>query len=112
MDHFHDPECKGVLKDADSQFEKKNVSCGDHIRIFVKVSDGKLLDAKFEGDGCAISQATASILLSEVIGLDTKKILEMDAKSIQELIEMQLSPVRLKCALLSLEVLQEAIKQV
>ena len=109
MDHFHNPECYGKLSEFTHSCELKNLSCGDQIVVFLKIENGILKDISFEGDGCAISQAAASMFLSEIIGKSTKEILALDKQFILDLIEMHLSPVRLKCALLCMEAVQKAI---
>ena len=109
MDHFHNPECYGKLNDFTNSCELKNLSCGDQISVYLKIENGLLQDISFEGDGCAISQAAASMFLSEIVGKTTQEILELDKQFILDLMEMHLSPVRLKCALLCMEAVKKAI---
>ena len=109
MDHFHNPECYVKLTDYTTCFELKNLSCGDQIKVYLKLEGDILKDVSFEGEGCAISQAAASMFLSEIIGKSKKEILDLDKQFILDLIEMHLSPVRLKCALLCMEAVKKAI---
>lgn len=111
LDHFKNPRHKGELKDYSTKYAEANLSCGDKVEITVLLKDGILKDAKFNGNGCAISQAGISILLEEVIGYKAEDILKINKDNILEMIGIELGPVRLKCALLGLETLKQAIRQ-
>jgi nitrogen fixation NifU-like protein len=110
FDRYKNPQNKGVINDADITHEEGNPSCGDVIRIYVKLSerDGVkyINEIKFDGRGCAISQASADILAEEVKGktLDEAKAFGKD--EMLEALGIPLSPVRLKCGLLALKVLK------
>lgn len=110
LDHYKNPRHKGELEKYTSKHAEANTSCGDKIQITVYVQDGILKDAKFSGNGCAISQASISMLLDEVIGMKVSEILNMRKETILELLGIDLGPVRLKCALLGLATLQTALK--
>ena len=111
MDHYREPRYHGRLDAPSGSSEELNPLCGDMIHVDVAVADGRLVDARFDGHGCAVSQATASMLLEEVIG---KRIEELDAFTRDDLFALlgvRLSPARMKCALLSLAVLRSALRQ-
>ncbi len=110
IEHYKNPSYRGHLDPHDIQFADNNPLCGDHIEITLQVSeDGKVSDARFDGHGCAISQASADLLIESIIGkpLDEVKALKKD--HILELLGIDLGPVRLKCALLSLKVLKAGV---
>ena len=96
------------MKDADSVFEGANPICGDKIKVFLKIKDGKVIDASFTGEGCAISIASASLLLDYLKGKKLDEIKKLDKEKVMELLELDLSknPSRLKCALLPLAALK------
>jgi len=101
LDHYRNPRNKGKLENADVTVHDSNPLCGDEIDMHLKVNDGIISDVKFEGKGCAISQASASMLTEMVMGKDLKK------EDILENIGLiNLGPARIKCALLSLKVLK------
>lgn len=113
LEHFKEPRNYGMLKDADVSHKENNPVCGDEIEIalkFDKKNKSKLAEIKFQGRGCAVSQATASILTEEVKGKETKQIQKLDSTDIIEMIGIPLSPTRLKCAMLSLDTLKNAIQ--
>lgn len=106
LDHYKHPRRKGHLAQPDIQFHDHNPFCGDEITIELKVENGVVVDAAFDGRGCAISQATASMLMEEVIGKSLDEIKELDKEYILDLLGIEIGPVRLKCALLALKVLK------
>ena len=107
LDHFRHPRNYGELIDAHVSYESFNPLCGDRIRVEVKLKDGIVTEARFRGDGCAISVAAAS-LLTEMILAKT-----VDAVSEDQLIaalESDIKPARIQCALLPLEALRAGLK--
>jgi nitrogen fixation protein NifU and related proteins len=110
LDYYKNPKNKGSLPSADVTVRDSNPLCGDVIEMQMKFSDGKISDIKFNGDGCAISQASASILTEMVFG---KSIEEARAVTKEELLENlgspNLGPVRIKCALLGLKVMKTGV---
>ena len=102
LDYYKHPRQKGHLENPDIQYHDHNPFCGDEITIELKVEDGVVVDAAFDGRGCAISQATASMLMEEIIGKSLDEIKTWDKQYILDLLGIDLGPVRLKCALLSL----------
>lgn len=110
LEHYQNPRNKGRLPGATFSSRKHNPSCGDAVSIEGIIEDGVVKKMMFEGVGCVISQATASMLSDKVVGMTLDEVLSLDAAAIQQLIGMQLGPTRLKCALLPLMALQEGIK--
>ncbi|MGH9925413.1 MAG: Fe-S cluster assembly sulfur transfer protein SufU [Nitrososphaeraceae archaeon] len=107
LDHYRNPRNKGRISDADVNFHDSNPLCGDEIDIYLKVEDNIVKDIKFEGRGCAISQASASMLTEMVMNKSLTSIKELDKDDILENIGLlNLGPARIKCALLSLKVLK------
>jgi nitrogen fixation protein NifU and related proteins len=113
LDHFHRPRHKGVVKNATARAEDSNPVCGDEIKIELIVDKkGIIKDAAFSGEGCAISQASASMLLEKIIGKKADSVKKMQMKDICKMLGVTLTPVRLKCALLSLHVLKKALNRI
>jgi nitrogen fixation protein NifU and related proteins len=110
IDHYKNPLHKGHIEESDYTFEDENPLCGDHIQIELKVdSTQNVIDAKFNGQGCAISISAADLLLDSIIGKPVEELKTLSKKDILDLLGIDLSPVRLKCALLSLKVLKAAV---
>ena len=111
LDHYKHPRNFGVLKEASVDHEANNPLCGDEIRLTFNVgADDKVTDIKFSGRGCAISQASASLLTSRVKGQPLAQIKTIERDDIVKMLGIPISPVRLKCALLSLAVLREGVE--
>ncbi|HJS81223.1 MAG TPA: SUF system NifU family Fe-S cluster assembly protein [Nitrososphaera sp.] len=107
LDHYRNPRNKGKLPDADVSIHDSNPLCGDEIDMHLKVDGDKIRDVKFEGRGCAISQASASMLTEMVMGKPLTSIKDLSKNDILENIGLtSLGPARIKCALLSLKVLK------
>ena len=107
LDHYRNPRNKGKLSGADVSIHDSNPLCGDEIDIHLKVEEDKIKDIKFEGRGCAISQASASMLTEMIIDKPLNTIKDLTKEDILENIGlMNLGPARIKCALLSLKVLK------
>ncbi|HNY19166.1 MAG TPA: SUF system NifU family Fe-S cluster assembly protein [Flexilinea sp.] len=111
LDHYKNPIYKGTLEPADLSFEDENPLCGDHLRIDLRVDEkGNVTDARFSGHGCAISQASADLLLESIIGKNIEDLKKLTKEDILDLLGIEeLGPVRLKCALLSLKVLKGSL---
>ena len=110
LDHYSNPRNYGLLDDADSTNELENVSCGDSVKISVKVENGIINDIKFTGEGCAVAIGTASMLLEYAKGKSVKEMLEFDLDKLLDLIGIELTMSRMKCANLSLESLHNTLK--
>lgn len=108
LDHYHNPRCHGTLAAPTHTADGHNTSCGDKITMALQITDGVIADAAFDGDGCAISQAAASLLLEHLVGKDVSTLENLDASGMLELVEIDLSPARIKCGLLALETAQRA----
>jgi len=110
IDHYKNPQYRGHLDPNDVHFEDDNPLCGDHIEITLRVDpSGKVTDGRFDGKGCAISQASADLLIESIIGKSTEAVKELNKQDILNLLGIELGPVRLKCALLSLKVLKAGV---
>jgi nitrogen fixation NifU-like protein len=109
LDHYKHPRFKGHLDTPDIQYHDHNPFCGDELTIEIKIVDGKVTECAFDGRGCAISQATASMLMEEIHGMTLDELKLIDKQYILDLLGIELGPVRLKCALLSLKVLKAGV---
>jgi nitrogen fixation protein NifU and related proteins len=109
LDHYRNPRNAGTLDDADASFEDINPLCGDKIRMDLKIRDNVVTDVKFKGRGCAISQASASLLTEEIKGKTLAEISKIGKEAVLENVGINISAARLKCALLGLKVLKQAL---
>jgi nitrogen fixation NifU-like protein len=106
IDHYQNPRNYGTLEQPDVSYEDSNPVCGDEIRMDLKIQNEQVVDARFSGHGCSISQASASMLTEEIIGKTLEEVRQIDKQYLLDLLGIPLGPVRLKCALLSLKVLK------
>lgn len=107
LDHYRNPRNKGKLPDADISTHDSNPLCGDEIDIHMKIFGDKITDVKFEGRGCAISQASASMLTEMVMNKPLTNVKDIAKTDILENIGLtNLGPARVKCALLALKVMK------
>jgi nitrogen fixation NifU-like protein len=110
IEHYKNPGYRGHLDPHDILFEDSNPLCGDHIEITLRTdADGKIADARFDGHGCAISQASADLLVESIIGKPLDEVKQLNKDSVLDMLGIDLGPVRLKCALLSLKVLKAGV---
>jgi nitrogen fixation NifU-like protein len=126
LDHYKNPRNKREMPDAERTCSKNNPLCGDEITVFVHEEDGKVLDVSFVGQGCSISQSSASMMTEAVSGKTVEEVeeltgrvrsmlsgeLEPDEDAFGELVALKgvvKYPVRVKCAVLAWDVLQEAL---
>ncbi len=110
LDHYRNPRNRKVVEQPDFTSTQHNPSCGDSITWQGRVSGGRVIAVGFDGAGCVISQATASLLSEAVLTKSLEEIVGLDAAFITALIGISLGPTRLKCALLSLEALKDGVK--
>lgn len=110
VERYKNPAYRGELNPHDITFEDENPLCGDQIRIDLRVNEQEIVtEAAFSGHGCAISQASADLLLESVIGKSLDYVKNLNREDILELLGIDLGPVRLKCALLPLKVIKAGV---
>ena len=109
LDYYRAPPNKGIIPKPDAHAHDVNTSCGDELTVSVQIADDKVIDARFDGKGCVISQAACSMLLESIIGKTLEEIRNIDKKDVLALLGIDVSPMRLKCALLGLKVLKMAV---
>jgi len=109
LDYYRHPRNSGDLTDADVRAKDSNPLCGDIIEMQLKIEDGKISDIRFKGKGCAISQASASMLTEAVKGKTLEEIKAMGKTDVLNLLGIDPGPTRIKCALLGLKVLKLAV---
>ena len=110
IDLYQNPLNFGALDSPDFSYEEDNPLCGDVIRISVQLDDNDhIVDVRWEGEGCAISQASASLLTEEIKGLSIDEIKDFSKEQLLDLLGIQLSMTLVKCALLSLKVLKAGV---
>ncbi len=111
LEHFKNPVNKGVVKNADITAREVNPLCGDEVEVAIKVNGSHISEAKFNGVGCAISQASADILLDQSKGKSLQEIATFDKEKFLKSLGIELSALRLKCALLAFKALKIAALQ-
>jgi len=112
LDHYSNPRNKGRLDHPDLRAKERNPLCGDEIEVFVALdAEKKIAEVKFDGQGCAISQAAISMLSLELPGKTLDDLERMTSEDIITMVVVPLSPVRLKCALLSLQTMHKALRE-
>lgn len=109
LDHYHHPRGWGLVKSADFEAEEYNQLCGDRVKVQLEVADRVVSGMHFEGYGCAISMASASLLTELVVGKNLQAIAELRLADLEALLGVTLTPTRAKCALLSLVAAQKAL---
>ena len=109
LEHYRHPHNFGTLDAPTAKYEGANPLCGDRITMFLGVEDGVVKEVAFTGRGCAISQASASLLTDEIKGKRVDEVEKLTPEDVLDLIGVEISPARLKCALLSLDTLSHAL---
>lgn len=109
LDHYKNPRNFGEIVQPSSSYRLYNSACGDEITIDIKIEDRIIKEIKFRGNGCAISMASASMLTEKMQGKRVEDVKKLDTDDILKMLGITLTPTRLKCALLPLEVLQKTI---
>jgi len=111
LEHYRRPHNFGILDAPDARHEGSNPLCGDRITIMLEIRDGVVTDVAFTGRGCAISQASASLLTDEIRGKPVAEVQGITSEDVLDLLGIEISPARLKCALLSLDTVSHALAE-
>jgi nitrogen fixation NifU-like protein len=110
LEHYRRPHNFGTLPHPDASYEGSNPLCGDRITLMLAIGDDRrVADVAFTGRGCAVSQASASMLTDEIRGRSLDEIGSLTSQDILDLLGIEISPARMKCALLPLDTLQKAL---
>jgi nitrogen fixation NifU-like protein len=112
LEHYRRPHNFGVLDEPSASYEGSNPLCGDRITMQLRVKDGVVDGVGFTGRGCAISQASASLLTDEIKGKHVNEVAEFRAADLLDLLGIEISPARLKCAMLSFDSLQHLLDEI
>jgi nitrogen fixation NifU-like protein len=109
LEHYKRPHNFGPLESFDLEFEDNNPFCGDEQHVFIKLDDDdRVAEVSFEGKGCAISTAATSLLTDELVGMSREELIRLDKDYVLELLGIDISATRIKCALLGLKVIKGA----
>lgn len=109
LEHYKRPHNFGRLEDFDLDFEDTNPFCGDEQHVFIKLdSDDRVSEVSFEGQGCAISTAATSLLSDELVGRTREELLRIPKEEVLELLGIEISATRMKCAMLGLKIVKSA----
>ena len=111
LEHYRRPHNFGVIDEPTARYEGANPLCGDRITLMLGIKDGVVADVAFTGRGCAISQASASLLTDEIKGKPVADVAKLTSQDLLDLIGIEISPARLKCALHSLDTLEHALAE-
>jgi nitrogen fixation NifU-like protein len=111
LEHYRRPHNFGPIEDASAEYEGSNPLCGDRITMQLRVRDGLVEAVGFTGRGCAISQASASLLTDEIKGKPLAEVEAIRADDLMELLGIDISPARLKCAMLSHDTLHHVLEE-
>lgn len=109
LEHYKRPRNFGELEPHDLEAHEHNPLCGDELGVHIRVADGRIEELRFHGQGCAISQAAASIASEQLVGMELDEAAQLDADWMIDLIGIPISATRRKCALLSLKATRGAI---
>ena len=110
LDHYKNPHHHGKLENPTVTFDDSNPLCGDKIHLELLLENGLIVDAAFSGEGCAISKASASMLMDEIIGKTVANVLGMTKENIFEMVGVPLSSARVKCALLGFAAVKKMLR--
>ncbi|MEO0139807.1 MAG: iron-sulfur cluster assembly scaffold protein [candidate division WOR-3 bacterium] len=110
LDHYHNPRRRGKMEDADVVLKGGNPGCGDVVIIYLKKKEDGKIEVSFEGEGCTVSQACASITCEFANGKSAEEILKLDYKFLEEHIGEEVLKTRFKCATLALDTLKSALQ--
>jgi len=107
LDHYRNPKNFGKLEKPDVTVRELNPLCGDQYEFQVKISNGRIEDVKFNGDGCAISTASASMLSEFIKGKKISDVKRMSQKDLMGILKIEVSPARIKCAMLAFDIVKK-----
>ncbi|MCS7136496.1 MAG: iron-sulfur cluster assembly scaffold protein [Nitrososphaerota archaeon] len=110
LDHYRKPRNYGEMKDADVIVKDSNKLCGDYVEIYLKFDGNKISAISFKGQGCMVSQASASTLTEFVKGKEVEDVLKLTKHDVTNILGLKLGPVRMRCAVLPLMALKKGIK--
>ncbi|MHB8571965.1 MAG: Fe-S cluster assembly sulfur transfer protein SufU [Candidatus Dormibacteria bacterium] len=105
LDHYRNPRNKGELDPHDVEHEDLNPLCGDRIKLELRIEDDRVADVRFSGQGCAISQASASMLTEMIKGKTLEEVRQIDRRAMLDQLGIDVSPARMKCAMLGVKTL-------
>ena len=111
LDHYKFPRFRSVIANPHFSVSLLNQSCGDRISVSGRISDGVIVSCGFQGEGCVLSQAAASLLMEHIHGIELSEACKLDAAFMQQRIGITVGPTRLRCVLLALEALQKALAE-
>lgn len=109
LEHYKSPSNAGIVENASVVSKDYNPVCGDVVEIQIKFDNGSIQDIKFQGSGCAISQSSVDILIDMVKNKDIQEVKELTSEEFLKRLDIELSPLRMKCALLGLKTLKTAV---
>ena len=109
LEHYKHPRNRGTLEDPDYTYEDANPLCGDRLRMDFRVKDGVIVETRFTGYGCSISQAAASMLCEKLEGMKLEDARRLGREDVLEMLGIELGPVRLKCGLLALKTMKAGL---
>ena len=112
LDLYKNPKNKKILNNFNSEFSKNNPLCGDTMKIQLLIQKDRIKDISFTGDGCAISQASASLLTDKIKNMPIKQVKNLTKEDVLELLRIPISYARLNCALLPLDTIKGALENV
>ncbi len=110
LDYYHHPRNKRVIHAPDASCRVANQSCGDEVTVMLTLVDDVVSDCAYEGHMCAVSTASASLLSEKVVGMHVRDVCKLDVSVVTDLLDIELTPIRLKCALLPLEAIQTSLQ--
>jgi len=110
LSHSQQPRNKGVLEDADITHKGQNPSCGDELTLYLKYDGDTISEVSFDGIGCAVSTAAASLLTERLKGLTRTEAMALTEADVYDMLKVEIHAGRVKCALLALNTLKEALQ--
>ena len=111
LDHYKHPRHFGHIDCASCRAKGNNPLCGDNVEVFLEIENGIIIDGKFQGEGCAISKASVDILLEELIGKKVNHALSLNKNDVIDLLGIEVSGTRVKCATLGLYAIKESLRK-